>query len=226
MSQDEAKRAAGYAAAELVERGMLVGLGTGSTVTYFIEKLGERCRDGLQIQAVASSEKSFKLGREAGILMVDADLVTQIDLTVDGADEIDAHKRMIKGGGGALLREKILANMSLEMVVIVDDSKVVKQLGVMPLPVEIVPFAYQATVSQITKLGYSAPLRKRADGQLYVTDNHHYLVDIHFAHPCTDPKKDQERISRIPGVVETGFFFDLAGRVIIGFPDGHVEFRS
>ncbi len=218
-----AKEAAGKAAADLIEEGMLIGLGTGSTAAYFIARLGERCRSGLKIQAVATSQASHELATALGIPMADLDRVTTLDLTVDGADEIDAQKRMIKGGGGALLREKIVANMSHEMLVVIDESKKVQSLGAACLPVEIVPFAHQATIYKIEQMGFSGVIRTTKNSQRLLTDNHHYIYDIRLPHPCHYPEKIAEQLRSIPGVVETGFFLHLAGRVIQGFGDGRIE---
>ena len=222
MLTEELKRAVGYKAAEFVESGMLIGLGTGTTVFYFIERLIRKCKEGLNIQAVASSDQSFRLAAQGKIPLIDIENITAIDLTVDGADEIDPQKRMIKGGGGAHVREKIVATMSREMIVIVDETKLVPALGKGKLPVEILPFARKATLHHITKAGYHAEFRKRADGGLFITDNGNLIVDIHFGRPLTHPEEEHETLIHIPGVVDTGFFFNLAGRVIIGFADGQV----
>lgn len=214
-----AKQAAGYAAADLIEDGMLVGLGTGSTAAYFIERLIQRTKEGLSISAIATSQRSEQQAREGGIPIIDINTVTELDITVDGADEIDHQKRMIKGGGGALLREKIVASMSREMVVIVDEKKVVDQLGAFPLPIEVVPFAHPATLHKIQKLGYKGAFRKQENGNFYVTDNGNFIIDIHLGRD-SNPEKDNDTLRNIPGVVETGFFFNLAGRVIVGHADG------
>jgi len=227
MSDDVAKEAAGKAAADLVNNGMFVGLGTGSTAAYFIKALGERCRDGLEVQAVATSKASFLLAQDECIPMVeDLSEIVMLDITVDGADEIDKKKRMIKGGGGALLREKIIASMSQEMIVVVDEAKLVNHLGGVPLPVEIIPFAYQATIDKIERLGYSGSLRMSKGKRPYVTENHNYIFDIRFSLPCLDPESDEHALKGIPGVVETGFFLNLAGRVIVGYKDGKVKILS
>lgn len=223
---ERAKKAAGQAAADLVEAGMRVGLGTGSTAAFFIKGLIERCKQGLKIEAVATSEKSFQLAKEGGIPLIDITPIDRLDLTVDGADEIDPQKRMIKGGGGALLREKIIATMSREMIVIVDEGKLVKELGKFPLPIEIVPFAYKATLRHLADLGFHGVLRQDASGNVYITDNGNYIFDIHFKELCANPEIDHQLIRNVPGVIETGFFFHLAGRVIVGFNDGRVEIRS
>ncbi|MCB1109494.1 MAG: ribose 5-phosphate isomerase A [Chlamydiia bacterium] len=220
---EEMKKAAGIAAAELVKNGMLVGLGTGSTVFHFINRLIERVQEGLSIQVVSSSIRSENQAKEGGIPLADINTITAIDLTVDGADEITPEKWMIKGGGGALLREKILANTSREMVVIVDESKVVEKLGKHPLPVEILPFATHAILDKIRKLGYQGNLRQQNKDGPYVTDNGNHIYDIYFESLRDDPERDHEKLSRIPGVLETGFFFNLAGRVFIGKSDGTVD---
>lgn len=222
---EEAKKAAGRKAAEWIEKGMIVGLGSGSTAGYFIESLIERCRKGLSIQAVASSHASAKAAQKGGIEVIDINSVPRIDITVDGADEIDPQKRMIKGGGGAHLREKILANASRELVIIVDESKLVPALGHAKLPVEIVFYGSPATRSKIEHLGFSGKWRTNADHTLFITDNGNLLFDIHFPSPPPHPEAIDEQLRRIPGVIDTGFFFHLAGRVIVGYPDGQVKIQ-
>lgn len=218
-----AKEAAGRMAADLIKDGMLVGLGTGSTAAYFIDSLIERCRNGLKISAVATSERSEQQAREGGIPILDINSLTSLDIVVDGADEIDKQKCMIKGGGGALLREKIVANMAREMIVVVDDHKVVDKLGTFPLPVEIVAFAHEVTLNKIQTLGYSGVFRRQSNGNLYLTDNGNYIADIIFKQLPLSPEKDNDKIRSIPGVVETGFFFKLAGRVLVGHANGSVD---
>lgn len=223
-NQNNAKKAVGKAAASLIADGMIVGLGTGSTAYFFIESLIERCQQGLTITAIATSKRSEDQGRAGGILFSDINQLTTVDIVVDGADEIDFQKRMIKGGGGALVREKIVASMAREMVVIIDESKLVSQLGAFPLPVEVIPFACEATLYKIRQLGYPGVWRS-SNGKRYVTDNGNYIVDISFPAPCHEPEKDHAILRSIPGVVDTGFFFNLAGRVLIGKSDGTVEER-
>jgi len=217
-----AKKAAGEKAAELVEDRSVVGLGTGSTAHFFIRALINRCEKGLQIRAVSSSEASAKQARDGGIEIIDLNDVEKIDVTVDGADEIDPEKRMIKGGGGALLREKMVANASDEMIVVVDDSKVVDKLGAFPLPVEVNPFGYKLTERMIEREGFTSRLRVRED-QIYKTDNGNYILDLEFAHLSKEPEELDEILKSIPGVLETGFFFGLAGRVIVGDREGKVK---
>jgi ribose 5-phosphate isomerase A len=222
MSIEAVKKAAGIQGADLVQDDMIVGLGTGSTAFYFIERLIQRYREGLKIQAVASSEKSSKQGLEGGIPLLDINQISEIDMTVDGADEIDPLKRMIKGGGGALLREKIIASMSSEMVIVIDERKLVSKLGACKLPVEIIPFGHFATIKKIERFGFKGKIRKNAEGSPFVTDNGNWIFDIQYEMPTEDPERDEAMILSIPGIVDTGFFFNLAGRVIIGFLDGQV----
>jgi ribose 5-phosphate isomerase A len=222
-SKQQAKVSAGKAAADMIHSGMIVGLGTGSTAAFFIDFLANRCLEGLNIKAVATSKKSFEQAQALRIPMLDINDLMEIDLTVDGADEIDLERRMIKGGGGALLREKIVANMSREMVVVIDESKAVDFLGAFPLPVEIVSFAPLATIHHIHKLGYQGKLRTLSNGIPFVTDSGNLIYDIQLVYPCTHPKKVHAEIRSIPGVVETGFFFDLARKIIIGNEKGNVK---
>ena len=147
-------------------------------------------------------------------------LIDALDLTVDGADEIDPQKRLIKGAGGALVREKIIASMSKEMVVIVDESKLVEKLGLHPLPVEIIPFGAKATQRHIQEIGLSGSLRKKDSEIPYLTDNQNWIYDVHFSSPIEDPEGLQQALLSIPGVVDTGFFFHLAKRCVIGKQDG------
>jgi len=225
MSTEAIKKAAGRAAAEFIKDGMHVGLGTGSTAFYFIARLIERVHEGLKIRAAASSLRSLKQAQEGGVPLLDINAISSLDITVDGADEIDPQKRMIKGGGGAMVREKIVASMSKELVIIVDESKLVSKLGKCKLPVEVIPFAFQATLHKMQKLGYQGAFRLNQNNSLYVTDNGNYIVDIHFPHLCEHPELDHEALIHLPGVVDTGFFFNLAGRVVVGFADGQVAVR-
>lgn len=222
-SHEVAKASVGKAAADRVQSEMIVGLGTGSTAAFFINSLAERCQKGLKIKAVATSKQSFDQARALRIPLLDIDSILEIDLTVDGADEIDPKKRMIKGGGGALLREKIVANMSRDIIIMVDERKVVEYLGAFPLPVEIVPFAYAATLHCINKLGYQGKLRSTSNGTSFITDNNNLIYDIQLDWPCKNPEKVHAEIRSIPGVVDTGFFFDLARKVIIGDDKGNTR---
>lgn len=225
--QDEtAKKAAGYAAADLVENGMTIGLGTGSTAKYFIEKLIQRHKEGLDVRAVSTSLRSEKQAKDGGIPIIDINTLTSLDMVVDGADEIDESKQMIKGGGGALLREKIVATMSKEMIVVVDEKKLVDKLGKFPLPVEIIPFGHLSIIHQINQLGYKGHLRQNEKNECYVTDNHNYIYDIHFPSLIENPENLHNILKKIVGVIETGLFLHLAGRIVVGYKDGSVEIRT
>lgn len=218
-----AKEAAGKKAVDFIEDGMLVGIGTGSTSSYFIRHLAKKCHSGLKIQAVPSSNRSMSLAKSLRIPLADINSIDHLDVTVDGADEIDTEKRMIKGGGGALFREKIIANMSQEMIVIVDSSKRVDYLGKFSLPVEIYPFGYLATIRKLSEAGYSGVIRPDKDKSPLKTDNGNFLFDVALTYPCLNPEPEHHKIKSIPGVIETGFFIHLAGRVIVGYPDQHIE---
>lgn len=217
----EAKRLAAEKAVELAADGMIVGLGTGSTVAYAIHKLGERVQQGLKIEAVATSIRSEKLARELGIPMVNFGDIDQIDLTIDGADEVDPELNLIKGGGGALLREKIVAAASTRLIIIVDESKVVDRLGQFPLPVEVVPFGWELTLRKLAGLGYNPQLRTEA-GRPYVTDNGNYILDCRIGW-MDKPEEIHDQINRIVGVVENGLFIGYTDRVIVGYHDGAVK---
>lgn len=226
LASDEvlaAKRAAGFAAADLIPSGACIGLGTGSTVAFFLEALAKRCRKGLHITAVATSKATAARAQEYHIPLIEMEKVTNLDITVDGADEVDPEKQMIKGGGGALLREKILASHSKEMIVIVDSKKCVAKLGACRLPVEIVPFGARATLAHLAEMGYSGSWRHTADGALFMSDNGNRIADLDIVQSPEALREINSRIRNVVGVIETGFFFDLAGRVIVGFGDGHVE---
>jgi len=225
ISQQVAKQLAGQAAAELIQPGMLVGIGTGSTTAYFIDALGKRCQEGLQIKAVATSNRSLQHAQQVGIPFVNSHTISYLDMTVDGADEIDGFWQMIKGGGGALLREKLLAYSSTTMVVIVDQTKVVKQLGHFPVPIEVPSFVYQTTLQRLKHLGYDCYLRKNETNQPYVTDNDNYIIDIHFHSPILDAAVEHYRLKAVIGVLETGLFFDVAKQVIVGYEEGRVDFK-
>jgi ribose 5-phosphate isomerase A len=221
MSRDIGKKKAGYLAADRIEEGMLVGIGTGSTVFFFIERLVQRVQEGLKITAVSSSERSTVQAETGGIKFVDVNSMESIDITVDGADEIDPKGRMVKGGGGALLREKILASASKKMTVIVDDKKLVEKLGFFGLPVEIVPYGTSATIKKVNMQGYYGQVRQGESGD-YVTDNGNLIYDVKFDQLRNEPETDHLKIIDIPGVVETGFFFRMATNMIVGKGNGEI----
>ncbi|OMC73750.1 ribose 5-phosphate isomerase A [Paenibacillus odorifer] len=215
------KQLAAEKAVEFVKDGMKIGLGTGSTAYWAINKLGERVSEGLKITAVATSRASEEQARELGIPIVAFGDIDSLDLTIDGADELDSSLQLIKGGGGALLREKIVASNSTRMIVIADESKVVNTLGKFPLPVEIVPFAWEWTVAELAKLGCNPELRRSGE-ELYKTDNGNYIADCRFEVIESAPKLALT-IQSIPGVVEHGLFIGIAEMAIVGKKDGSIE---
>ncbi|MNO28465.1 Ribose-5-phosphate isomerase A [compost metagenome] len=215
------KQLAAEKAVEYVEDGMKVGLGTGSTAYWAIRKLGERVSEGLKITAVATSRASEDQARELGIPLVAFGDIDSLDLTIDGADELDSSLQLIKGGGGALLREKIVASNSTRMIVIADEGKVVNTLGKFPLPVEIVPFAWEWTVAELAKLGCQPELRRSGE-ELYKTDNGNYIADCRFEVIASAPKLALT-IQSIPGVVDHGLFIGIAAMAIVGKHDGSIE---
>lgn len=224
MHETQIKKLIGEKATSFVEHNMIVGLGTGTTAAAFIESLAERLLiEKLDITCVATSQASENLAVSLGIRCVPIDAVHEIDITFDGADEIDTQKRMIKGAGGALLREKILAHSSGKLVVMIEAKKQVEFLGKAKLPVEVLPFGHHFTKASLVHFGYELELRKNTDGSPFITDNHNYIYDIHFSSLRKNPEEDERCIRAVPGVLETGFFFNLAGPVIIGKQDGSLS---
>ncbi len=221
IQQDSWKQLAGTVAAELVEDGMLLGVGTGSTAAYLIYALAQRMQTGLHIAgAVPTSEATAQLASNLGIPLTDLDTHPILDLAIDGADEIDDQLRLIKGGGGALLREKVVASAARRFVIIGDVTKRVTQLGLkMPLPVEVVPFAMTPVFKHLEALGAKVLLRQLA-GQTFITDNHNVILDCIFPGGIPDPSDLHARIKRIVGVVETGLFLNMTEQAIIGGPGG------
>lgn len=223
----KSKQAAGRRAAEFVEDGMIVGLGTGSTVHFTIEALGERVRDGLAITGVPTSIDTETKARDLGIPLTTLEEVRSIDLTVDGADEIDPDFCMIKGGGGALLREKVVARISKREVIVADPSKVVDRLGLtFLLPLEIVPFARGPVSREIQALGAEPVLRLAGQGAVYRTDNGNEVLDVRFPDGIADPPALERELAQIPGLVESGLFIGLAHVLVVGSEDGQVDVRE
>ncbi|AWB44233.1 ribose 5-phosphate isomerase A [Paenibacillus sp. CAA11] len=219
------KQAAGYRAVELIEEGMTVGLGTGSTAYWAIMKLGERVKEGLKVRAIATSLASEKLARELNIPLAAAADIERIDLTIDGADEVNPDMALIKGGGGALLREKMVALQSDRFIVVADASKDVPCLGGFKLPIEIIQFCHEWTLRKLQEKYAAAFELRRKDGELYITDNGNYIVDAAFG-KIENPAKLAEELKAITGVVEHGLFVNMADMVIIGHEDGTVNTRS
>jgi len=206
------KQKAGERAVDFVEDGMVVGMGSGSTVYYAIQKIGQRVREGLNIKGICTSDQTRNLAEQWEIPYVDIDEVDQIDLTIDGVDEVDPDGNGIKGGGGALLFEKIVASRSLLNIWVVEERKLVKQLGAFPLPVEIMPFGHRGLLQIFTGNNYHPELRKKED-DVYITDGGHYLADLHMG-AIRDPFKLDMELKKIPGVLEHGLFLNMVNKVV------------
>jgi ribose 5-phosphate isomerase A len=222
MNADDLKKQAAARALELVRPGMRLGLGTGSTAKHFVDLLGARVAAGLAVICVATSEATQAQAVSLGIPMSNLDETPELDLTVDGADEVDPQLRLIKGGGAALLREKIVAAASARMVVIADDGKLVQKLGRFPLPIEVVPFGLEATRRAVAQAIDTAggtgelELRRRPDGAVLVTDGGHYILDAHLG-AIERPELLAQALNMVPGVVEHGLFIGLAtGAILAG----------
>ncbi|EMQ4904899.1 ribose-5-phosphate isomerase RpiA [Listeria monocytogenes] len=216
------KKLAGEKACEWIEDGMVVGLGTGSTVYYTIEKLGQMVNNGLHITGVATSEETTKQAEKLGIPLKSLNDVTEIDVTIDGADEIDTNFQGIKGGGGALLREKMVASASLKNIWVVSEEKLVRSLGKFPLPLEVIPFGWKQIERTLAKEQIQTNLRKQSNGEVYVTNNGNYILDI-VNQSFTDAKMWQEKLAQIPGAVEHGLFLDYVDVIICGKANGETE---
>jgi len=225
MTADDLKRQAAARALDWVQPGMRLGLGTGSTARHFVELLGERVREGLDVVGVPTSEATLADAQRCGVPVTTLDDEPHLQLTVDGADEIGPQLMLIKGGGGALLREKIVAAASDHMIVIADESKCVPVLGAFPLPIEVMPFGLTATRNAITaalkSLGLPAEvtLRTGSAGLAFVTDGGHFILDAGLGR-IPDPKTLAGRLAAIPGVVEHGLFLGLARTAIVAGPSG------
>ena len=225
MDADESKRRVGEAAAGLIEAGMVVGLGTGSTAAHFVELLAERVKAGLDIVGVPTSEATRAQAERLGVPLTSLDEEPELDLTVDGTDEIDPDLNLIKGGGGALLREKIVAIASRDMVVIADESKWVGRLGRYPLPIEVVDFGLgaikKAIAAVVSEQGCPGPIRLRhkPDGHVFVTDQGHLILDAGLG-AIPDARRLAQGLSRVPGVVEHGLFIGLARRAVLAGSEG------
>lgn len=211
---------AARAAVELVTDGMALGLGTGSTAVFAVQLLGERVRDGLKIEGVPTSESTEKLAKSVGIPIVTLAQCPRLDLDIDGADEVDPNLCLIKGGGGALLREKIVAFASRRVVIIVDEKKLVDKLGRFHVPIEVIPFACGSIQKTIIEMGANSTVRER-DGRVFQTDENNLILDCDFG-LIADPRSLARKLSLIPGVVEHGLFIDMVERVIIG-SNGNVK---
>ncbi|MEO9685510.1 MAG: ribose-5-phosphate isomerase RpiA [Tateyamaria sp.] len=229
---DKAKYVAAKRAADYVEDGMRVGLGSGSTAAWLVRCLGDQVRDGgLRFKGVPTSSRTAALARDVGIDIISLDEAKWLDLTIDGADEFDGDLNLIKGGGGSLLQEKIVATASDRMIVIADIGKEVEHLGAFPLPIEVIPFGWQTTQAlaeetliSMDVLGRQSTLRMNGD-QPYITDEGNYILDLHLQR-VGNARQLSLVMNQMPGVVENGLFIDICDAVVIGFGDGRVEVRD
>lgn len=217
MDQENEKQLAAIEAVKLIRSGMTIGLGSGSTAAYMIIELGKKVSDGFKIRGVASSEHTEKLAMEAGIPIIALHKAKTIDINIDGADEFDPYMQLIKGGGGALLREKIIAFNSKYNVIIADSGKEVMRLGKFKLPIETIPFATKNIIDRLKKEGLK-PILRKSNNEIYVTDENNYIVDLDIL-GHTNLGGLEEKLLKIPGIVETGLFLETTNKIIIGHGD-------
>lgn len=225
MANDAEKEVAARASLKYVRAGQVVGLGTGSTATIAIRLLGELVRGGLKIRGIPTSIASRDLAMQLGIPLTTFDEVQQIDVTIDGADEFDPALNLIKGGGGAMLREKVVASATKQQVIVTDSSKQVQVLGKFPLPVEVIGFAEPLVAKEIADLGARVVQRKDSAGKPYLTDEGHHILDCHFGE-IPDPPALARRLSDMPGIVEHGLFVGMASVVLMAKAGEVEEFRG
>lgn len=217
------KRNAAKSALKILPSSGVIGLGSGSTVAFFAEELGKLVQEGAEIHVVPSSYQAYQLALKYDIPLTNLDRQPELDMTIDGADEVDEELNLIKGGGGALLREKVIASASKRLIIIVDESKLVRHLGEdFPIPVEVLPFALEPVQRKIQSMGIHPVLRiaERKMGPV-VTDNGNFLLDLEFSEPLQNPVELSINLKMIPGVIETGLFVDMADEVHVGTQDGN-----
>lgn len=224
MANDLEKEAAARASLRFVKDGQVVGLGTGSTATHFIKLLGNEVEKGLRIRGIPTSDRSRELALSLGIPLITLDDCQEIDVTVDGADEVDPQLRLIKGGGGALLREKIVASATRQMIVVADASKQVPRLGKFPLPVEVIRFAQALVAKRIRLLGAEVQLRRKPDGSPFITDENNHILDCRFGE-MRDPDGLARELSWMPGVVEHGLFIGMASLALFARNSEIIELK-
>ena len=220
--QNEKKRAALEAVKEIRD-GMTIGLGTGSTAYFAIEAVGEMVKQGMTLKAVPTSEQTRELSEKWGIPLVDINLIDKIDLTIDGADEFTPNLDLIKGGGGALLREKIVASLTEKQIIIADSSKKVEKLGLFKLPIEVIPFASTQVLRQLKRIGGTGYIRQK-DGQNYLTDQGNCIIDADFG-LIADPTRLDQQLNNIVGIVEHGLFLNLTHQIIMAQGDELIVFK-
>ena len=221
LTQDEIKQSLGVFAADFIKQDMLIGLGTGSTVYYLLKELGKRKQQGLNFTAVCTSLQTQNILKEEGINFVSLDDVERLQLAIDGADEADAKGNLIKGGGGALLQEKIVEASANELIIIVDEKKNVQTLGAFPLPVEVISFGWKQVQQKIESIYQIKTKLREKEGKAFITDHKHYILDCYF-NAIPNPAQLNTDLHLIPGVVETGLFIGMATKIITGYADGNI----
>ena len=219
MNSEQIKQQLGIKAAEMLQDGTTIVIGTGSTANYFILALGERVKKGLNIRGVPTSDSSKLLAEESGIPTLDLNDAETIDIAFDGADEINDSLDLIKGGGGAMLQEKMVAFAARHFIVMADESKMVQQLGKFPLPVEVVPYGWKKVKLYIEAMGCKQVTLRIRNENVFITEHEHYILDCHF-NTIPDPDTLNQQLHSIPGVVETGLFLHMAKDVLVGYADG------
>ena len=225
LTQEDIKKHLGKYAADLIPGNATIGLGSGSTIFWLISELANRRQPGLNLKVVPASGQTKRLAEEAGITTVDLNDIDSLSLTIDGADEIDGNFQLIKGGGGALLREKMVASISERLIIIADESKWVSQLGRFPLPVEVVPSGWKPVQKKILSMGCKNAELRRENGRPFVSGDSHYILDCHFE-KIHDSVALNTSIHLIPGVVETGLFLNMTHAAVIGYADGRIELKE
>ena len=219
LTKDEVKKLPAAPAIEFIQADMTVGIGTGSTVYWLIQALAEKVKQGLLCRCVPTSKATETLARQLGINIVTLNEVDRIDVTIDGADEIDPQLRLIKGGGSALLQEKMVAAASDKLIIIADESKLVKQLGAFPLPVEVIPYGWKQVQRRLASTYQIDAILRMKENQPLLTDHGHFILDAHF-NEIKDPGQLSIALNSIPGVVDNGLFVKMAAAAIIGYADG------
>ncbi len=225
LTKEESKKLAAAEAIKLVQPGLTIGIGTGSTVYWFIHELANKVKAGMTCKCVPTSRASNDLALQLGIPMVELNDVEQIDITIDGADEIDHTLQLIKGGGGALLQEKMVAAASVKLVIIADSTKLVEQLGNFPLPVEVIPYGWKQVQQRVSALFNIPSSLRTKHGKTFITDHGHYILDCHFG-VIKEPQTLDVRLNMLPGVVENGLFIKMATIAIIAQPSGVIQTLS
>ncbi|MHA6250778.1 ribose-5-phosphate isomerase RpiA [Oceanobacillus sp. CAU 1775] len=215
---DMQKKLAAEKSVDFIKDDMIIGLGSGSTVNWMIHKLGEKVKAGLRVEGIPSSKKTERLANEVGIPLTDFSRVERIDIAIDGADEVDSDLNLLKGGGGSLVREKIVDGYAKELIIIVDESKLVEQLGTFMLPVEVLPFGWEVTARRIAAIGGTPTIRTRG-GERFLSDNGNYILDCDFG-LIKNPEELHTRLKQLTGVVETGIFPNMTSKLIVAQANG------